>query len=178
MYFGSYFHIGHGLANHAQNNVFKILRIVSHVACYGNKEPQLEAKVYTLSSDSWRSVVIPEESLSHNFILCFDVNDEQFQEIMLPHHYLDGFYIVLERLVVFKGLLALIVFYASLDWSVVTEMWVMEYGVVQSWTKKSVTVDSFERFFGCVNNELLIETQKSGIVSIDLDTLNENNLGI
>uniref|UniRef100_A0A2N9J2R1 F-box associated beta-propeller type 1 domain-containing protein n=1 Tax=Fagus sylvatica TaxID=28930 RepID=A0A2N9J2R1_FAGSY len=125
--------VAYGFGYHSQNNDFKILRIVvleSKVA---------EAEVYTLSTDSWRRVVISLESepnigyvekiddLSpclfvngalhsiafsghYKFILSFDVNDETFRPIMLPQNYLDGMIsLSYDRLVVFKGSLAVFV---------------------------------------------------------------------
>ena len=50
-----------------------------------------------------------------NFILAFDVNDEIFQEIMLPRNYFDGAEPRFERLVVFKGSLALFAYGDALD---------------------------------------------------------------
>jgi hypothetical protein len=45
--------------------------------------------------------------------------------------------------------------------------------------KKSVPVDWFQRFFGCTDSgELLIEMLDRNLVSYDLESLNENNLGI
>jgi F-box interacting protein len=125
--------VAYGFGYHSQNNDFKILRIVvleSKVA---------EAEVYTLSTDSWRRVVISLESepnigyvekiddLSpclfvngalhsiafsghYKFILSFDVNDETFRPIMLPQNYIDGMIsLSYDRLVVFKGSLAVFV---------------------------------------------------------------------
>uniref|UniRef100_A0A2N9EPY9 F-box associated beta-propeller type 3 domain-containing protein n=1 Tax=Fagus sylvatica TaxID=28930 RepID=A0A2N9EPY9_FAGSY len=118
-----------GFGFHSQNNDFKILRIV----CY-NKE--VEAEVYTLSTDTWRRVVISLESepnigsideivaspclffngalhslaysRNHKFILSFDVNDEIFHAIELPQN-LDGAGQHYERLTLFTGCLAFIV---------------------------------------------------------------------
>lgn len=50
----SYTRIALGLAYHSENNDFKILRI-------GEKLEPAEAEVYTLSTDSWRRVVISME---------------------------------------------------------------------------------------------------------------------
>uniref|UniRef100_A0A2N9GCQ8 F-box domain-containing protein n=1 Tax=Fagus sylvatica TaxID=28930 RepID=A0A2N9GCQ8_FAGSY len=88
----------HGLAYHSQNNDFKVLRLVTY-------EVWAKAEVYTLSTDSWREVVMPVESITrftggysyksycisfhgalHTivdstegvFIMSFDVNDETF----------------------------------------------------------------------------------------------------
>ena len=47
----------HGLAYHSQNNDFKILRLVTY-------EVWAKAEVYTLTSDSWREVVMPVESIT------------------------------------------------------------------------------------------------------------------
>ena len=44
-----------GFAYDSLNNDFKILRIVCDVMFNG---PEAEAEIYTLSSDSWRKVVI------------------------------------------------------------------------------------------------------------------------
>ena len=118
-----------GLAYDSQNNDFKILRIVRQAGAE-------VAEVYTLSTDSWRKVVISVESFSgsidyidssspclffngalhsiarsgsRHFILAFDVNDEIFREIMLPQINFDGISQKFEWLAVLKGSLALIV---------------------------------------------------------------------
>ncbi len=201
-------HAALGLAY--QNNDFKILRIV----CFrGPKQPPppAEAAVYTLSTDSWRRVVIslvsePDigpsdyivssspclffngalhsiaQSGSHKFILSFDVNDETFRRIMLPQNYLDGFvWLSFERLAVFKGLLALFVFCKTLYGNMeICHIWVMrEYGVVASWTKKSIPVHLVRGFFCCTDSgELLIDSFDRGVISYDPESQNENNLGI
>jgi F-box interacting protein len=184
----------HGLAYDSQNNDYKILRIVSSNEWIGSKIVQeVEAEVYTLSTDSWRRVVISVGSLSgsilrtqenpcvfvngalhsiaytleKNFILCFDVNDERFREIMLPDDYLDGFspiFYCSEQLVVFKGSLALVDFGRIRDEeSYICRIWVMgEYGVVNSWTKKIVPLET---------------KYATGLVSLDPESLNEQNLG-
>uniref|UniRef100_A0A2N9FNF2 F-box associated domain-containing protein n=1 Tax=Fagus sylvatica TaxID=28930 RepID=A0A2N9FNF2_FAGSY len=59
-------------------------------------------------------------------------------------------------------------------------IWVMrEYGVVESWTKKSVPNGfGLQDFYGCTDNgELLIENA-TGLVSLDPESLNENKLAI
>ncbi|KAL4607534.1 hypothetical protein ACB092_09G181900 [Castanea dentata] len=120
----------------------------------------------------------------HNFILCFDVNDETFQAIMLPENYLDGLspdFDQFEQLVVFKGSLALVAFGRDLyEEHDLCFIWVMmEYGMFDSWTKKTVAVDLVERFFGCTRRgELLIETLDTGLVSFDPDSLDQKNLEI
>ena len=49
-----------GLAYNSQNNDFKILRLVSF---FWGQEAEAEAEIYSLSTDSWRKVVITMESL-------------------------------------------------------------------------------------------------------------------
>jgi hypothetical protein len=79
--------------------------------------------------------------------------------------------------VVIKGFLGLVVFHHLSD---VCLIWVMrEYGVVESWTQRIVSVYLGERFYGCTDiGELLIGRIDSGLVSLDPDSLNEKNLGI
>ena len=50
----------YGLAYHYQNNDYKILRIIFHPV-FRQPKPA-EAEIYTLSTDSWRRVVISVES--------------------------------------------------------------------------------------------------------------------
>uniref|UniRef100_A0A7N2R6E2 F-box domain-containing protein n=2 Tax=Quercus lobata TaxID=97700 RepID=A0A7N2R6E2_QUELO len=191
-----------GLAYHSENNDFKILRI-------GEKLEPAEAEVYTLSTDSWRRVVISVEGRNgsidgiddspcvffngalhciaynaHKFILSFDVNEEKFGEIMLPQNYLDeldgyldGFS---QNLTVFKGSLALIVFgKARVRNSNKCHIWVMkEYGVVKSWTQKSLAVGWVDSFYGCTDDgELLIEKRNGLLLSFDPESLKKNSLG-
>uniref|UniRef100_A0A2N9GB61 F-box domain-containing protein n=1 Tax=Fagus sylvatica TaxID=28930 RepID=A0A2N9GB61_FAGSY len=164
-------HFNHGLAYHSQNNDFKILRIIW---CYGTSTVLPEAAVYTLSTDSWRRVVIPVGSLTQSihsipastdfiffngalhcianttrgdsFILCFDVNDERFREILLPANRL-----LFKQLVVFKGSLALVGLAGVLnEEGYICHIWVMrQYGVVESWTRRTVPVNNLEGFSGC-----------------------------
>nr|POF25000.1 f-box protein [Quercus suber] len=101
-------------------------------------------------------------SRDHRFILSFDVNDERFRKILLPPNYLVGVSVDTENLAVFKGSLALIVFGQDVaENSNICHIWVMkEYGVVESWTKRSVpmAMGDVEHFFCCtINGELLIE---------------------
>ncbi|KAK4580969.1 hypothetical protein RGQ29_024573 [Quercus rubra] len=178
----------YGLAYHYQNNDYKVLRIIFY---HRNVKPKpAEAEIYTLSTDSWRRVVISVESSSgskpiesvhyelqgpprivffngalhripcsqgHKFIMYFDVNDERFCEILLPQNYLDGLISrYSQHLAVFKGLLALIVFDRN---SKICHIWMMkEYGVAESWIKKSVPMKEDLRFLGITfNGELLIQ---------------------
>ena len=195
-----------GLAYNSQNNNdFKILRL----ALVWEEEftVAVEAEVYTLSTDSWRRVVIPVESehdigsinyiyrsscLFFNgalhfivaswvyyFILSFDVNDERFREIMLPPNYLDelGYS---KHLVVIKGSLALIIFGKDDYYGItgVCKIWVMrEYGVVESWTKTCVATDWVREFYGCIDNGELL-IKTTRLVSFDPECLKENVLAI
>ena len=177
----------YGLAYHYQNNDYKILRIIFHPV-FRQPKPA-EAEIYTLSTDSWRRVVISVESSSgskpiesvhyeregdpcfvffngalhciacsqdHKFIIYFDVNDERFREILLPQNYLDALSRYSQHLAVFKGWLALIVFDGN---SRICHIWMMkEYGVAESWIKKSVPMKEALWFLGITfNGELLIQ---------------------
>ncbi|XP_075637740.1 F-box/kelch-repeat protein At3g23880-like [Castanea sativa] len=202
-----------GFGCHSQNNDYKILRFVFFRTYCGVKFPPAEAEIYTLSTDSWKRVVIsvesfcgtgPNESVdfiesslclffngalhsiaysqNHNFILSFDVNDERFRKILLPPNYLNGVSVYTQYLAVFKGSLALIVFGEGVaENSNICHIWVMkEYGVVESWTKRSVPMGEVGCFFGCtINGELLIE--KYGLtqsLAFDPESLNEEILRI
>ena len=85
-------------------------------------------------------------------ILSFDLNDESFHKIMVPHRYSYGIILFSYQLVVFKGSLALIAFshdpniYPYVNYNI----WVMEdYGVAESWTKKCVvSTDWVHKFYG------------------------------
>uniref|UniRef100_A0A2N9GC12 F-box associated domain-containing protein n=1 Tax=Fagus sylvatica TaxID=28930 RepID=A0A2N9GC12_FAGSY len=164
--------VAHGLAYHSQNNDFKILRIGQVNKLWA------KAEVYTLSMDSWRELVMPVESLTRSrsigtqesfclflngalhtrvdcaegrFILSFDVNDERFRKIMLPQNYLVGVSVIFEQLAVILGLLTLF--------------------LVTMWMK-------LLNFCSCTDNgELLIE-KVTELVSLDLESLNENKLAI
>ena len=189
-----------GFAYHSQNNDYKILRIVEKSAL------STEAQVYTLSTDSWRRFVISFGSdhnigsidyiygipclffngalhalaftKDHSYSLCFDVNDETFQMIILPEHDCN-FYGGKFSLAVFKGSLAMIGFsseYLDID---ICYIWVMrEYGVVDSWTKITVELEVVERFFCCVDNGELLFGCNSKVISYDPESTNENDLGI
>ncbi|XP_050242325.1 F-box protein At3g07870-like [Quercus robur] len=118
----------------------------------------------------------------HKFILSFDINDERFREILLPQNYLEGIVKHFERLAMFKGSLALIVFGEDLvEMSDICYIWVMkEYGVVESWARKSVPMKQVAEFFSCTTNgELLVErfTPYQSFL-FDPDSLNEEILNI
>ncbi|XP_023907625.1 F-box protein At3g07870 isoform X1 [Quercus suber] len=118
----------------------------------------------------------------HKFILSFDINDERFREILLPQNYLEGILKHFERLAMFKGSLALIVFGEDLvEKSDRCHIWVMkEYGVVESWARKSVPLKQVAEFFSCtINGELLIEkfTPYQSFL-FDPESLNEKILSI
>ncbi|KAL4606998.1 hypothetical protein ACB092_09G143700 [Castanea dentata] len=118
----------------------------------------------------------------YNFILSFDVDDERFREILLPPNYLDGVCGQVECLTVFKGSLALIVFGKTLpEGSDLCHLWVMkDYGVAESWTRKSLPIENVAQFFGCtVNGELLIEKfNHCNILSFEPESLSEEILRI
>ncbi|KAL4607529.1 hypothetical protein ACB092_09G181500 [Castanea dentata] len=126
---------------------------------------------------------------TNDFILSFDVNDEIFREIRLPENYSDRFIFAYEpahRLVVFKGSLALMVFGPSVydyeDGNVLDkcDIWVMgQYGVVESWTKKTVGLKRIKNFFGCTESGQLLTKMPTGrMVLYDPESLYENNIGI
>ena len=91
-------------------------------------------------------------SEDYKFILSFDVNDERFREILLPQNYLEGVSLLFEGLAVFKGSLTLFVFGEALaDKSNLCHLWIMkEYGVVESWTKKTIQRKEAAEFFDCI----------------------------
>lgn len=48
-----------------------------------------------------------------------------------------------------------------------------------SWTNTTVALSSVERFFGCTDSgELLVKKFDRRLFSYDLESLNENNIGI
>ncbi|XP_050245387.1 uncharacterized protein LOC126693453 isoform X16 [Quercus robur] len=192
---------GLGFAYHSQNNDYKILRIVSG---YEESTLSTEAQVYTLSTDSWRRFVISfgsdhnAESFDQTFrdpclffngalhalaftvdcsySLCFDVNDETFQKIILPEH---DFYEGRFSLAVFKGSLAIIGFYETEYLDVCYIYAMREYGVVDSWTKITVELGAVvDRFFCCVDNGELLFCCGSKVISYDPESPNANDLGI
>lgn len=80
------------------------------------------------------------------------------------------------RLHVFKGSLALIVFdYHNIFY--ICEM--KEYGVAESWTKKYIPMDRFCYFYGCIDNGELLFQNVNGLVStFDPESLNKNIFAI
>ena len=192
-----------GLGYDSQNNDFKILRMICTSDIFGRQPSWPEAEIYTLSTDSWRKVLMSVESIrwpirylydrhctffngalhtraraaDYKFILSFDVNDERFHEIMLPQHYLVGLSVLkCEQLHAFKGSLALIVS----DYINIIHIWEMkEYGVAESWTKKCIPMDYFSYFYGCTNNGELLFQNANGLVStFDPESLNKNIFAI
>ncbi|XP_075639057.1 F-box/kelch-repeat protein At3g06240-like isoform X2 [Castanea sativa] len=190
-----------GLAYHSQKNDFKILRLVTFQGSLEEPDPPTEAEVYTLSTDSWRKVVLAELSdlnvgyIYHqspyiflngalhcivankhcSFILSFDINDERFHKIMLPLDFLDVYQ---SYLTVFKGSLAYIILSNHrATVGIMCHLWVMkEYGVAESWTRKCVPIDWCHHFHGCTDNGELLITICTGLISIDPENLLQNSL--
>uniref|UniRef100_A0A2N9GGA6 F-box associated beta-propeller type 1 domain-containing protein n=1 Tax=Fagus sylvatica TaxID=28930 RepID=A0A2N9GGA6_FAGSY len=122
---------------------------ILRLICYGENGPTAEAEIYTLSTDSWRK------------------------------NYYVGFTPAVEQLVVFKGLLALTAFGTDLNDIGKCHIWVMrEYGVAESWTKKAVSMDWIDNFYGCTDNGELLIQNATGLVLFDPESLNENVLAI
>ncbi|XP_050260064.1 F-box/kelch-repeat protein At3g06240-like [Quercus robur] len=197
-----------GFAYQSNTNDYKVVKISQMRVDYD--EIETEAEVYTLSSNSWRRVEIslantvlslpPDnhtatfvsgalhwlgndcEAASHYMILSFDVNNDKFGEIALPHVQQQqqllpqGVMAKLYRLMAFKGKLGFITLgYFRFDHANEDEyndfmrshtphscfIWVMgEYGVHESWSKLFFV--QFENvfsvsFFGCTSRgELLV----------------------
>ncbi|KAL4612534.1 hypothetical protein ACB092_08G207200 [Castanea dentata] len=152
-----------GLAYNSQNNDFKILRLRSVFLGPG---PEAEAEIYSLSTDSWRNVVITMESLRG-----YKPNFGRIAKIDPPCIFLNGALHTLAftkchrfilsfdvngesfreimlpsnpldvatsvmQLALFKGSLALFALSDSF-WGGLCNIWVMEeYGVAESWTRK------------------------------------------
>ncbi|KAL4616411.1 hypothetical protein ACB092_07G197000 [Castanea dentata] len=151
-----------GLAYNSQNNDFKILRLLSVLLGPG---AEAEAEIYSLSTDSWRKVVISMESLRG-----FEPNFGRIVKIDPPciflngalhtlaitssHHFILSFNVNDESFreimlpsspfdvdtnftqhASFKGSLAFFAFADSLR-GAFCNIWVMEeYGVAESWTR-------------------------------------------
>ena len=92
---------------------------------------------------------IASTSQGYGFILCFNVDHEQFQEIKLPHNFS-----LSPELAVFKGSLALIAF----DQDGVCHIWVMgQNGLAGSWTPTiPVPLPGVKNFLGCTSSGELV----------------------
>lgn len=91
---------------------------------------------------------------NYKFILSFNVDDERFHGLMLPQNYLHN-YFVSKCLALFKGSLALITFsYSMHDKSGMCHIWVMEYGVSESWTQISVLMG--KKMLGSLATQLMV----------------------
>ncbi|KAK4581181.1 hypothetical protein RGQ29_024740 [Quercus rubra] len=160
-----------GFGYHPQNNDYKILRVTFAIQQVTRKPA--EAEIYTLSTDSWRKAVISVESFS---------GSDSGPNGSVDENYLEGIVKHFERLAMFKGSLALIVFGEDLvEMSDRCYIWMMkEYGVVESWARKSVPMKQVAEFFSCtINGELLVErfTPYQSFL-FDPDSLNEEILNI
>ena len=132
---------------------------------------------------------IATTSQGYKFILCFDIDDEEFPfwEIKLPRNYSNGLSLKFEQLVVFKGSLALIAFGPEnqndeAELIEVCRIWVIsEYGLVDSsWTPTfSVPLSGVEDFLGCTGSgELVIRKSGNQVFLFDPENQNEKDLGI
>uniref|UniRef100_A0A5B6YUY8 F-box domain-containing protein n=1 Tax=Davidia involucrata TaxID=16924 RepID=A0A5B6YUY8_DAVIN len=172
---------------------FKVVRILY------NQQPLVE--VYTLSTDSWRSIEVavpfifiysspdvpfvcrsfhwPAYSSGDVFrqlIVSFDISEEAFGEIMLPNYQVDGDKLH-ESIKVYKGLLALFV------WSThCCHVWVMkEYGVPESWMKQLTIFSqtSVSRSLGFTkDNEVILEGKEKELVAYDFENQNFRKIDI
>ncbi|XP_050245367.1 F-box/kelch-repeat protein At3g23880-like [Quercus robur] len=187
---------------HIQNNDFdfKVLR-------YGRffRQNRLDFQVYTLSTDSWKQlssfngsrgpitrIDLPPYlffngalhfiaySCGHKFILCFDLHNDNFREILLPQDYSNGLFFKLEQLAVLEGSLAVIAF----DSHVLIEkchIWVMGvYGDVDSWTPNIVDLKDVKNFFGCMSSGELVIRKSSPhkLILFDPKSPDEKSIGI
>ncbi|XP_075644290.1 putative F-box protein At1g47730 [Castanea sativa] len=185
--------VAYGFAFHSQNNDFKFLRFGRSIMDGEPSSKGLLVHVYTLSIDSWSYLELQDITLvetphylffngalyhmaysqNSKLILCFDVHDHNFWEIMLPQDYSNGLDLEFERLAVFKGSLALIAFGHQ-----VCCIW--EYGPVGSWTRTDIVLPPHvENFFGCTGSGQLVITNFSNqLFLFDPDSHNEINLGL
>ncbi|PIA28135.1 hypothetical protein AQUCO_07200046v1 [Aquilegia coerulea] len=148
----------HGFGFLHDTNEYKLIRIVCtpEFKCSEPHEYSSHVSVYTLGTDSWRTLepisyrlcegsgalinealhwlaARPTDSLSWSSILSFDLKDEVFQEIPQPNGFEDyhcSHYVKVGEL---YGLLCIFCILPRED----VQIWVMkEYGVVDSWTKQ------------------------------------------
>ena len=177
-----------GFAYQSETNDYKVIKIYSTSEPYVKRHAELQAEVYTLSSDEWRRVGISlnlirlKEShssdtfvsgalhwvawikedfgISRKKILSFDVNNEKFGEIAIPY----GGKIHPEILVVIKGNLAFISSEFCYAPGIRYGVWVMgEYGVCESWNKLfTLRLGGFESIIGCTRHgEVIVKTAKT-----------------
>ena len=155
-----------GFAYHSENDDYKVVRI-SHSQL---GIPEIVSEVYTLSSDSWKKVVISltigiflwhqnyhlpaplvsgalhwmaqNRGVGSRVILSFDVNSETLRKLALPKYSTHASPLI----GLFKGKLALSTWeynYGNSDFRYC--IWMMkEYGVVESWNKLFV-IGSFKQ---------------------------------
>ena len=202
-----------GLAYDCQNNDFKVLRLVGFFGREAEAEIyRLRMGSWTkvvISMESLRGYepnigtildVMPPCVFCNGalhcmaftrqgrFILSFDVSDERFREMMMPRNFRDGIIVMFEKVAVFKGSLAIIVFSHNflnlgIPGGCLCHIWVMEeYGVADSWTRKFlVPLRDWvweHLFYGCTDNGELLIKNASGLVSIDPESRNQNILAI
>ncbi|KAK9987615.1 hypothetical protein SO802_027854 [Lithocarpus litseifolius] len=194
-----------GLAYNSQNNDFKILRLRS--VLWG-PAAETEAEIYSLSTDSWRKVIISMKSLrgcEPNFGRicymdppCIFLNGALHTVAMTTRHrFILSFDVNDESFceiifpfnhrdvgtvsypALFKGSLALMAFTVSIGGDL-CNIWVMEeYG--ESWTRK-YTVPMiqvrFVDFYGCTDNGELLIKNATGLISFDLESQKQNTLAI
>ncbi|KAK7851768.1 hypothetical protein CFP56_041010, partial [Quercus suber] len=131
-----------GFAYHSENDDYKVVRI-SHSQL---RIPEIVSEVYTLSSDSWKKVVI---SLTigiflwhQNYHLPAPLVSEALRKLALPKYSTHASPLI----GLFKGKLALSTweyYYGNSDFQYC--IWMMkEYGVVESWNKLFV-IGSFKQ---------------------------------
>ncbi|XP_050210891.1 F-box/kelch-repeat protein At3g06240-like [Mercurialis annua] len=200
---GLYDFLGFGFDR--KNNAYKVVRIVFSLRDDTASPPV--AEIFQPGSDSWKT--IPIKNLHYDFrgsrvhwngvfhwftkrhngrkktIATFDLSNEAFQEMMLPHMLatIDNSYI---SLTVYCQSLAAI-HYEDWTWNTSSSkcsIWVMkEYGEAESWTKQ-VTLDFKDHgglkpvvsFQG--NGGILVENRDDELASYDPETQRVTPLGV
>ncbi|XP_050209717.1 F-box/kelch-repeat protein At3g06240-like [Mercurialis annua] len=193
-----------GIGFDRKNNSYKVMRIVF---AWNDTTFLPFAEIFQLSSNSWKTVPIKNlrydfygsliewNGVFHRFadthdgrkkmIASFDLSNEVFQEMMLPHALatIDNCYL---SLTVYSRSLAAIHYEDRIrnTCNLTCSIWVMkEYGEAESWTKQ-VTVDFKDHgglkpvlsFQG--NGGILVENRDDELASYDPETQRVTPLGV
>ncbi|OMP03625.1 hypothetical protein COLO4_10295 [Corchorus olitorius] len=122
-----------------------------------------------------------EPDRSRNLVLAFDVSQQVFSEMPLPHHLSNAFDIHTKQLLRYRQSSIAIM---TWEWeaSLQIELWVMkEYGVATSWTKVfTEAAESVHRvLFLRQEDEQVFVTMKGGwIASLDIKTKHSEAFGV
>ncbi|OMP03623.1 hypothetical protein COLO4_10293 [Corchorus olitorius] len=196
-----------GFGFDSKTNDYKLLRFV----VLDDKEPNVEVEVYSLNANCWKSITsiapkyTPRNDYPRNYgnsfvngaihmlacdrkvgrdlILAFDVSEEVFSEIPLPHHFSNASSLRARLLKYRESSIATMTWESDGIKGTQTDLWVMkEYGVATSWTKVWAEAEALAPtrvlFFRQEYEQVFVLKPHGWIASLDISTNHSKVFGV